>query len=306
MLENIVSYYLLIFHIILPLIRTGRWKRFVLLMIMLYVVKMAYGFYDFQTSRDLQTASHIKESKTLIPENSFQWFFLWFVIFAMFEVFVSFGACLIIEWLQKKRQQIILEKQKVQAELSALKHQINPHFLFNSLSFIYSKSIRLDEDVAHAVLLLADIMRYALTIEEDKGGKVLLEKEITHLKNVMEMNQRRLNNRLHILYEEHVTSNQIKIIPLVLITLVENAFKHGDLLNAASPLRIKLETRADELYFTIKNKKGGGIKELSNGIGLNNVKQRLQLTYGDKHRFEIMDGELEFSVLLKIPIEDEY
>jgi len=304
MLENVLTYYLLIFHVILPFIRGGKWRKFLLLLTALYSIKVVYGFYEFQQSRNFYTPTHMKESKTLIPENSFQWFFLWFVIFGMVEVAINFAACLIIEWLHKKRQQIILEKQKAQAELSALKHQINPHFLFNSLSFIYSKSIRLDEDVAHAVLLLADIMRYALTIEEDKGGKVLLEKEITHLKNVMEMNQRRLNNRLHIVYEEYITNKQLKILPLVLITLVENAFKHGDLLDSNYPLQIQLNTQSDHLLFTIKNKKGNGIKELSNGIGLSNIKQRLNLTYGEKHLLVTKEDAFEFSVFLKIPIEE--
>lgn len=303
MLENVITYYLLIFWMILPLIRTGRWKRFLWLLGVLYLIKLFHGFYDFRLSNTLESTNHFNESKSLIPQNSFGWFLLWFIIFSLFDIVVGVCASLIIEWMHKKRQQIILEKQKAQAELSALKHQINPHFLFNSLNFIYSKSIRFDDDLAQSVMLLSDIMRYALSIEDDKSGKVMLEKEITHLKNVIEINQKRLNNRLHINYQEQLSNKQIKIIPLVLITLVENSFKHGDLLDPAHPLGINVYDQENTLFFSIKNQKGKGAKELSNGIGLSNIKQRLNLTYGNKHHFEIQNSASEFAVLLQIPIE---
>ncbi|MEH6308445.1 histidine kinase [Olivibacter sp. CPCC 100613] len=301
--ENVLTNFFLIFYIILPLIRTGKWRKPILFFTILYFVKFIYGYFDFEITKTMHSVSHMRNSKTLIPEDSFGWFVLWFIVFSMFDIVICIGASLTIEWWRRTRQQILLEKQKAQAELTALKHQINPHFLFNSLSFIYSKSIRQDEDLAKAVLLLSDIMRYALTVEEDKGGKVILEKEITHLKNVIEINQRRLNNRLHIIYEEKVDNLQIKIIPLVLITLVENAFKHGDLLDAHYPLEIILGNQQGYLSFFIKNKKSAGTKELSNGIGLTNIKHRLRLIYGETHQFIVHEDTEMFSVSLQIPIE---
>lgn len=301
--ENVLTNFLVIFYIILPIIRTGRWKKPILYFAILYLIKLVYGYLDFEVTKTMHSASHMQNSQTLIPEDSIEWFLLWFVVFSVFDMLICLGVSLTIEWWHRKRQQIILEKQKAEAELSALKHQINPHFLFNSLSFIYSKSIRLDEDLAKAVLLLSDIMRYALTVEEDKGGKVILEKELIHLQNIIEINQKRLNNRLHIVYDEKISNKQIKIIPLVLITLVENAFKHGDLLDVKYPLEITLSEQANHFLFSISNKKGEGLKELSNGIGLNNIKQRLYLVYGDRHRFSVREDAKTFSVLLQIPVE---
>ncbi|MCL4641082.1 MULTISPECIES: sensor histidine kinase [Olivibacter] len=301
--ENVLSYFFLIFYIILPVIREGKWKKPILCFIILYLIKFSYGYFDSLETNSMHSVRHIQDSKTLIPEDSFAWFMLWFIVFSIFDILICIGASLTIEWWHRKRQQIVLEKQRAQAELSALKHQINPHFLFNSLSFIYSKSIRLDEDLAKAVLLLSDIMRYALTVEEDKEGKVVLEKEIVHLQNIIEINQKRLNNRLNIKYDDQVKNKQLKVIPLVLITLVENAFKHGDLLDVKYPLEINLLEQDQHFFFSIKNKKGEGRKELSNGIGLSNIRQRLHLIYGDKHRFVVQEDKATFSVLLQIPIE---
>jgi LytS/YehU family sensor histidine kinase len=143
-------------------------------------------------------------------------------------------------------------------------------------------------------------MRYALGKEEDAEGKVALSQEITHLKNVIEINQMRFNNKLSIQYSEQITNPRARITPLVLITLVENAFKHGDLLDPANPLVVRTEADEKILKFYINNKKKKGTKELSTGIGLNNVKQRLQLMYADKHIFTVKENEDFYTAELTI------
>ncbi|QNL48621.1 histidine kinase [Olivibacter sp. SDN3] len=300
--EVTVTYYILIFCVIIPFIRKGdRWHA-LLITFLLFLAKLGIGYWEFVNVQIEAQGKAFTPSKGVIPENSVYWFLLWSNIVFLFDLVVSFSAAFMIEWMRKSRQQIILEKQKAVAELSALKHQINPHFLFNSLSFIYGKTVKLDEDVAQSVLILADIMRYALGKEEDRNGKVKISREITHMKNVIEINQRRHNYQLNILYEEDVLYPSATIIPLVLITLVENAFKHGNLHDKNSPLIIKLCTSEEQLSFYIKNKKGQGIKELSNGIGLKNIEQQLDLVYGDEHTFILEDTYENFSVLLKIPL----
>lgn len=301
MLETTLVYYLLIFVIIMPLIQMGNWKRFLLMLAALYIVRFTYGYWEWVESDEFNAAA-VGESKSLIPENTFAWFFMWHVIFMIFDLIICFSVAVAVDRNVRVKNQIILQKQKAEAELLAIKHQINPHFLFNSLSFIYGKAIKKEQEVAHAVLLLADIMRYALNKEEDVQGKVSILLELSHVKNVIEMNQLRYNHQLNIKYTENITSLDAQIIPLVLITLVENAFKHGDLMDPASPLSIYVMGDHDTLAFSIKNKISTGTKELSNGIGLVNVSERLKLMYGSNFSFRINEEAGFFDVRLKIPL----
>jgi len=150
------------------------------------------------------------------------------------------------------------------------------------------------------VLMLANIMRYALGTSESADGMVNIMDELEHMKNVIEINQRRHSQNLNIRYEEQIDDQSISILPLVLITLVENAFKHGDLHDPEHPLLIRVNTGVNELTFEIENKKGKGIRELSNGVGLQNIRQQLQLTYGSHSSFVLKETNDLFSVTLHI------
>jgi LytS/YehU family sensor histidine kinase len=145
-------------------------------------------------------------------------------------------------------------------------------------------------------------MRYALERDEDGNGKADLLREVIHMKNVIEINQMRFNHKLNIAYHENITNTNTRIPPLVLITLVENAFKHGDLSDPDSPLVVQIETDHKRLHFYSSNKKKKGKKELSNGIGLSNVRQRLALMYGVRHSFEIKEDEQYYVTNLIIPL----
>ena len=204
---------------------------------------------------------------------------------------ISLLTAIVIEVRAKAKRQRELEKSKAMAELAAIKYQINPHFLFNCLSFIYTKAVGKNDEVANAVSLLSEIMRYALGKEEDQQGLVLLSTEIDHMKNVIQMNQMRFNDDLKIRFLENIDNLNVRIPPLVLITLVENAFKHGDLSDKDHPLEIKMEAVRGKLCFFIRNKKKKGLKELSSGIGLVNVRQRLQLIYGARHNFQVREDQ---------------
>lgn len=284
-LQNVVEitiiYYVLIFRITIPYLQTKRTGRFFRQLITFLLLVFVYEYFY----------NYILISPTVRAGTRLADFMVWHIGIDILILCIVAAASSLIEWDAKSKRQKELEKQKLDAELSAIKYQINPHFLFNSLSFIYSKTITLDEEVAHAVLLLSDIMRYALARDEDANGKVDLSKEITHMKNVIEINQMRYDHTLHIHYHEQVSNTHIRIPPLVLITLVENAFKHGDLSDPENPLVIQMEADHKRLHFYSCNKKKKGFKELSNGIGLNNIRQRLDLMYGVKHSFQIREDE---------------
>ncbi len=278
-----LAYYYLIYHVALPLVQTRRWKTSLLQLLVFFTLLTIYEYiWDFAIGNPT-TAKRLAITVTD--------FLVWELGIGIFMILFSIVIAIFFELRSKSERQKELEKQKLDAELSAIKYQINPHFLFNSLSFIYSKTVILNGEVAHAVSLLSEIMRYALEPDDDVHGKVTLSKEIGHMKNVIEMNQMRYNHVLKIQYHEMVDNPEERILPLIFITLVENAFKHGDLNDPENPLDIRLELVQKHLYFYIGNKKKKGQKEISNGIGLNNVKQRLQLAHGIRHTYQVKEDD---------------
>jgi len=190
-------------------------------------------------------------------------------------------------------QKLLLEAQISQANFNFLKAQINPHFLHNTLNFLYAKSLPYSSELSDGILTLSDIMRYALSQGNQKDGKAPLKDEIEHVHNVIKVNQLRYSNQLKVNIEINGSVNGVMIIPFVLITLVENAFKHGDLKNQDYPIDIRLNVEDNKLYFYCSNKKKSGPKQLSTGIGLENIKTRLELSYGTAYKFIVKD-ELEF------------
>ncbi|TDB68860.1 sensor histidine kinase [Arundinibacter roseus] len=192
-----------------------------------------------------------------------------------------------------------LQKQVVDARLQSLKYQINPHFLFNSLNFLYAQSLPLSEDLSRATLLLSEMMRYALNENSDES-KVPLEHEIKHLENFLEFNQLRFSNRLQVNFSTEGNIHFRRIMPLLLITFVENAFKYGELHDAQYPLIINLLVTENALTFFVKNKKRSGPKENSTGIGLDNIRRRLLLGYPERHTLTIDDTEHFFTTELVI------
>jgi two-component system, LytTR family, sensor kinase len=197
------------------------------------------------------------------------------------------------ESLKQKRileaQKMQLEAQISQANFNFLKSQINPHFLHNTLNFLYAKSLPFSEELSEGILTLSDIMRYALDQGNQKDGKAPLKDEIEHVSNVIKISQLRYSNQLKVNFDVQGNLEGAHIIPFVLITLVENAFKHGDLKNPSYPIDIKLEVKNNRLYFYCRNKKRTGPKQLSTGIGQENIRKRLDLAYGNQYTFTIKD-----------------
>lgn len=213
---------------------------------------------------------------------------------------VSFLFAYITYLVESQKQRRILEAQKLQLEaqisqanFNFLKAQINPHFLHNTLNFLYAKSLPYSEELSEGILTLSDIMRYALSQGHQKDGKALLEDEIEHVRNVIKISQLRYSHQLKVNFDVQGDIKGAVIIPFVLITLVENAFKHGDLKNPDYPIDIKLEVNGNRLYFYCRNKKKTGAKEISTGIGLDNIRQRLELAYGTNYQFNVKE-ETEF------------
>jgi two-component system, LytTR family, sensor kinase len=201
---------------------------------------------------------------------------------------------------EKDRQR--LEKEIVDARLLSLKNQINPHFLYNTLSFLYTKSLPYSSELSGAIARLSEMMRYSLA-ELDQDGKVSLEKEVRHLTNFIEIHQLRFDNKLKVNFDVQGDFSECRIMPLLLITFVENAFKHGKLNDSNHPAMIRLCVAGKDILFRVQNKKAIGLKEKSNGIGLENVRNRLGLAYPRQHELVIENNHDEYIVNLKLSLQ---
>ncbi|PSK94714.1 sensor histidine kinase [Taibaiella chishuiensis] len=194
--------------------------------------------------------------------------------------------------LMKSREEKMAEEQaKIQIENTALKAQINPHFLYNTLDFLYAKALPHSAELSDGIIRLADIMRYSIK-PQDRDGLARLEEEIEHLENVIDINRLRFNNSIYINFEVEGDPGELKIIPLVLITLVENVLKHGRVNDPSYPATIRLSvTGGNRLEFSTSNKKRSGPKELSTGIGLENIRKRLESAYGSHASFRTEEAD---------------
>jgi len=204
------------------------------------------------------------------------------LIFAIIFI-VSTGIRLIKEWYraEQENKQILFEK--TTAELSFLKAQINPHFLFNTLNNIYSLSIKKSEATSEAVLLLADMMRYVLS--DAQNDHVPLDKEIEYLAKFIELQKLRLTDKVTISYEVTGDTSPNVIAPLILVPFIENAFKFGISTHEASTIYVSIDVRNHLLKMKVSNKlfPQTNLIAKSSGIGLVNVKRRLSLLYPEKY-----------------------
>ncbi|HEX6181094.1 MAG TPA: histidine kinase [Chitinophagaceae bacterium] len=234
-----------------------------------------------------------------------------FIFFLSVYTGIHVGISLLIAYTtylrDEKKRQKGLEEQKMQLEvekssanLNFLKAQINPHFLHNTLNFLYAKSLPYSPELSEGILTLSDIMRYALSEGNARDGKAPLKDEVEHVWNVIKINQLRFSNKLNVDFQVNGLVSGVSIIPFVLITIVENAFKHGDLKNQDHPIIIRLDVGTNNLYFSCRNRKKTGPKELSTGVGLDNIRKRLDLAYGRNYRFEIKDEQDFYTTELTI------
>jgi two-component system LytT family sensor kinase len=230
---------------------------------------------------------------------------LW--VFFNYSAF-SFGYYFAFQSIRRQKELRIAEKKSMQAqqemlmaEYSFLRSQINPHFLHNTLNFFYAKSLASSPELSDAILTLSEIMRYSLEQEDDNNGRVLLNREVDNLKKVIKINELRFSNRLNIDFSVTGSIEGVRIIPLVLITLLENAFKHGELINPNDPVRIRLcMDGGGGIHFSIHNRKKTGPKELGHGIGMDNIRRRLDYAYHENYRLVVTDEEQHYSVELTI------
>nr|WP_237488179.1 sensor histidine kinase [Hufsiella ginkgonis] len=211
------------------------------------------------------------------------------------------------EELERIRLNNIINQQRTEHELSKaqnafLKAQINPHFLFNTLDFVYHKVNTLSLAASDAIITLAEMMRYAIDSDK-KGDFVVLSEEIEQVENLLHLYQLRKNNELAIRFEHTPEVGGLEIIPLVLLTLVENIFKHGDLNSPGHEALIEVYRDDNYLHLNTSNLIGHKHNPDIPHTGLDNIERRLGYTYGDLKRFSYGAGDDNyFTVSVSIPL----
>lgn len=199
---------------------------------------------------------------------------------------------------KREQENEVLRQEVTRAELAFLKSQINPHFLYNSLNYIYSLAIPVSEKLSTAVLHLSDLMRY--TLKESPDGKVKLEQEVTYIENYIELFKMRFAPEFYVNFKAEGVDADQTVASLILIPFVENAFKHGVVNDAGRPVRIRLSVLGNRLTFTVSNTINRSQKDHSSGVGLTNIKRRLELLYPGQHELLISENGQTYKTTLNI------
>lgn len=215
-----------------------------------------------------------------------------FFMFIIVYVF-SFAISAYEEWQSTKEQML-------NTEISFLKAQINPHFLFNTLNSIYALTLVRSEKAPDAVVKLSGMMRYS--VSEATHSQVELSREISYISNYIELQRLRITDKIVITFEVTGDPDGKYITPYLLIPFVENAFKYGVNSEENSDIWIRIEINDEDLHMQIENNKVYVRKDKDYGasIGIKNTKQRLQLLYPGNHVLKIKDGQYDFTVSLYI------
>lgn len=218
---------------------------------------------------------------------------------------LKFGIILIFSLMLRIKERLKqIETEKTNAELSYLKAQINPHFLFNTLNSIYSLAILKSDKTADALVKLSDMMRYVLNDGNSKF--VPLEKELNYISSYIELQKMRLSSNVRLSYACEGIADTKKIAPLILIPFIENAFKHGVNSEEESDIEIKIIISDVQLQMFVKNRCVTTNNNTLNrsGLGIENTRLRLQLLYPDNHALKIHQTDNYFIVNLVVNIHD--
>jgi two-component system, LytTR family, sensor kinase len=224
---------------------------------------------------------------------------------------VSLGLFFLVRFLRKEKenkllieQQLEYEKKLSQSENDFLRAQINPHFLYNSLNYFYAETYNVVPKVGDAIVKLSDIMRYSLTDFAATDGLAMLEEELENIQNIIEINQGRFEGKFYIKLQVNGSTEGKRILPMLLLTLVENIFKHGDLQDETNPAIIdcSIDEANKQVTISTVNKISNAKKQqLPGGLGTENIRKRLQLLYQDKFVLQFSAETINYHAKMVIP-----
>ena len=282
-------------YLLIPfLLYKKRYVSFVLLFIAMILISSFTKMYIIGQVANDPTIFFGKNLKARIYDNVIPHFFL-----------VVAGAAfkLVFDQLRLQKRIAELAKENAEAELNFLKSQINPHFLFNSLNSVYFLIDKTNADARQALHTFSDMLRYQLY--EANGEKIPIEKEINYLQDYVHLQQLRKDENYKVQFNCDPEVKNFSIEPLLLIPFVENAFKHiSHKTNEPNFVKVDLTRSNGYFEFAVENSREKGIytTEQHGGIGMTNVKRRLELLYPDTHKLEVSDDANTFKVNLKLKI----
>lgn len=280
-------FYLNAYKLIPSLLYRRKTGYYVLILILLFIVLSLgiYKMHEYLTGNDMPFAG---------PRLSFSFFLL-------FIIAVSTTYRIVTDKIKSDRIKNERENANLQTELSFLRSQISPHFVFNVLNNMVSLARKQSDQLEPSLIRLSGLMRYMLY--EANADKVLLSKEIDYLRGYIELQEQRFAGQVKVECTINCENTALYIEPMLLIPFVENAFKHGMGLISEPEITILLHEKNGHVLLQVENKfnnSSGEIKDKTSGIGLANVKRRLDLLYGNNHELLIKSDGEKFLVQLQL------
>ncbi len=291
---NFFCFYLA-YLVFVPFLLKSKKKAIWIAIILLFA--LVYGYITSRIILSVAEELDIRFFKKFAPAAHHFREFVGTLLFITYAGFIRLTE----NWIADQQLKSELIKQNQDSELALLKSQVSPHFLFNTLNNIYSLVYQQANNAPSAVMKLSEIMRYMLY--EASTDKVLLEKETDYLFSFIELQSLRINQQDFVKFNVSGQTKYKKIAPMLLIPFVENAFKHCDKKSTPPGIEIKLNAANDKIYFEVRNKipkNAHATSRVQGGIGLINVKRRLQLIYPLHHHLQIDDSGKEYIIELSI------
>ncbi|MBI3220659.1 MAG: sensor histidine kinase [Bacteroidetes bacterium] len=264
-----------------------------LLLIVVAVTRLYFNGYYMQVLLQLK-----------IPIDK-RWTYLFSTLTTFVVLAISFFSGLLVNRSKKEKEHLMLIMHQRETQLQFLKAQMSPHFLFNTLNNIYSLSLSKSTKTPEMILLLSDLLRYA--VYESRHHKVSVSSEVDQIKKLIHMYQLSSEVPLHVSFEEINTSQPAWIEPMILIPLVENCFKHSNIQTSPdASIQLRLAVHGQRFEFSTFNtvdplQKNNGA---SSGVGLANIKERLQLQYAGKYSLETQSDTACFQLKLTIQLSE--
>ena len=297
--SQMLMVYTVIYLLIPKFLLSGKYMKFFLSMLGILIISMLL----------YRTIQVFVNGPIFYPDKETDWIFFspLYLIYGLFPLFIVTGFAATIKLAKRAfyniRQTQQLSKEKLEAELKLLKSQIHPHFLFNTLNNLYALALDNSEKSADGILKLSDLLHYMLY--DCNASVVSLDKEVQLIEDYISLETLRYSDRLKVDFNITGKSRKKLVPPMIILPFVENAFKHGTskhLQKALITIDLDVEDERMKLYVSnskpaVKQNEGSGYTE---GIGLKNVKRRLDLLYEASYQLSIDDQENTFTIKLEI------
>lgn len=282
-------------YIFIPfLLKKEKYIQFIISFASLFILFLQFNIWFLEDFID-----HIFPDYYFISYATHTRIFIFFFIFMVSTTLIKLAE----DWVyfnENENKKLKIENQQIQNQLSTLRSQINPHFLFNSLNVIYALALEKKSKATEAIIQLSDILRYV--IYDSNTEFVSLKNEIQLLNNYIEFQKNRHNISDKIKFDNQIKEDDFLIYPMLLLPLLENSFKHGIMQEIDNPfINLSLSLNEERFEYYIENNYN---KEYVNtdiahsGLGIENIKNNLKIIYPDKHKFEIKKSNRKFMVTL--------